>query len=70
MTNNKTSQAQLNATRRWEENNRKHARKKSYLRTARVYVRSYADDDDIDELLEIYKKENPNSKDGKYEKNN
>lgn len=62
---NKTPRSQLNATRRWEERNREHVRKENYLRTSRLFVRKYADDGDIDELLEIYRKENPNSKESK-----
>lgn len=65
MTRNKTPESQIRANRRWEENNRDHVRKKNYLRSARLFVRSYADDDDIEELLDIYRKENPNSKENK-----
>lgn len=61
MANYKTSKAQRKASRKWEERNREQARKQSYLRTARLYFRTYADDEDVAELLEIYKKENPNS---------
>ncbi|WP_099321068.1 hypothetical protein [Anaerococcus sp. Marseille-P3625] len=59
---NKTPKSQVQATRRWEEKNREHVRKQNYLRTARLYFRTYADDDDVGELLDIYKKENPNGK--------
>lgn len=65
MRKNKTPESQIRANRRWEENNRDHVRKKNYLRSARLFVRSYADDDDIEELLDIYRKENPNSKENK-----
>lgn len=67
MTKNKTPESQIRANRKWEENNRDHVRKKNYLRSARLFVRSYADDDDIEELLDIYRKENPNSKGSKKE---
>lgn len=65
MTTNKTPESQIRANRRWEENNRDHVRKKNYLRSARLFVRSYAEDDDIEELLDIYRKENPNSRENK-----
>lgn len=59
--NNLTSRAQLDATRRWEERNRLHTRKKNYQRTARLFARTYADKDDMDELNEIFSNENPNA---------
>ena len=62
MKENKTSDAQLKAIQRWREGNKKANRIQSYKSTARTFFRHYADDDDIQELLEIYKKENPNSK--------
>lgn len=58
---NKTSQAQIDATRRWEDRNREHARKKNYLRSARLFVRAYADQEDMDELNELFAVENPNA---------
>lgn len=58
--NNLTPRSQLEATRRREEKNRLHARKKSYQRTARLFVRTYADKDDMDELNKIFLNENPN----------
>lgn len=61
---NKTSQAQIEATRRREERNRLHARKKSYQRTARLFVRTYADIEDMKELNEIFNEENPNASEG------
>lgn len=62
MANYKTSKAQRKASRNWEERNREQARKLSYLRTARLYFRTYADNEDVAELLDIYKKENPNAR--------
>ena len=59
--NNLTPRSQLEATRRREEKNRLHARKKSYQRTARLFVRTYADKDDMDELNKIFSNENPNA---------
>ena len=62
MTNKKTSEAQRRANSKWRKNNKEQNRLLSYRSTARTFVRHYADDEDIEELLGIYKKENPNSK--------
>lgn len=62
MTEGKASEAQRRATKKWEKNNPERVK---YLRcrtTARTFVRHYADEEDLQELIEIYKKENPNSK--------
>lgn len=59
--NNLTSRPQIEATRRWEERNRLHVRKKNYQRSARLFVRTYADKEDMDELNEIFSNENPNA---------
>lgn len=59
--NNITPRSQLEATRRWEDRNRLHARKKSYQRTARLFARTYAEKEDMDELNEIFLNENPNA---------
>lgn len=66
--NNLTSRAQLDATRRWEDRNRLHTRKKNYQRTARLFARTYADKDDMDELNEIFSNENPNANEGENQK--
>ena len=58
--NNLTPRSQLEATRRWEEENRLHTRRKNYQRSARLFVRTYADKDDMDELNKIFLNENPN----------
>lgn len=62
MEENKTTSAQRKARSRWKKNNKGKNRLSSYRSTARTFVRHYADDEDIEELLGIYKKENPNSK--------
>ena len=62
MTSYKTSKAQRRATKKWEERN---PDRKRFLRNrsnARTFVRHYADKDDMNELNEIYKRENPNAK--------
>lgn len=59
--NNKTPQSQIDAVRRWEERNRLHVRKKNYQRSARLFARTYADKDDMDELNQIFSNENLNA---------
>lgn len=51
---NKTSQAQINASRNYEKRNKETTRINNYKRTARLFVKSYATDDDMKELLKIY----------------
>lgn len=51
---NKTSQAQIKASRNYEKRNKENTRINSYKRTARLFVKSYAADDDMKELLKIY----------------
>ena len=51
---NKTSQAQIKASRNYEKRNKETTRINNYRRTARLFVKSYATDDDIKELLKIY----------------
>ena len=52
---NKTSQAQIKATRNYEARNREQTRINSYKRTARLFVKTYASEEDIQELNKIYK---------------
>ena len=61
MSEKKTSKAQRQASRNWEAKNRDQVRKQSYLRTARMYVKNYADNEDMQDLLYLYGKYNPNS---------
>lgn len=46
----KTSDAQRKASRAWEEKNRAKARKDGYRRTARLFIRSHAQEEDLQEL--------------------
>ena len=62
MTERKTTEAQMKATQAWRERNRENHKYSSYRSTARTFVRHYADDGDIEDLLKIYKKENKNCK--------
>lgn len=68
MAKNKTLRSQLDATRRWEERNRYQSRKKSYQRTARLFARTYADKEDMDELNEIFLNENPSANEDENQK--
>ena len=51
----KVSEAQIRATRNYEKRNREQTRINSYKRTARLFVKTYATDEDIKELIKIYK---------------
>ncbi len=62
MTEGKASEAQRRATKKWEKNNPERVK---YLRNrtaARTFVRHYADDEDLQELIEIFENENENAK--------
>ena len=59
----KVSEAQKKASRSYEERNREQTRINSYRRTARLFVKSYATDEDMRELIKIY---NENKKDWFY----
>ena len=62
MTDSKVSEAQRRATKKWEENNPERKRYLRYRTTARTFVRHWAVDEDVAELLEVYKRENPNAR--------
>lgn len=49
-TANKTSDAQIKASRKWEEKNKEKARAQSYKRTARKFIKNHAQIEDLDEL--------------------
>lgn len=50
----KVSEAQKNASRKYEERNREKTRINNYRRTARLFVKSYATEEDMQELIKIY----------------
>lgn len=52
---NKVSEAQKRASRKYEELNREQTRINNYKRTARLFVKSYATEEDMQELIKIYK---------------
>ncbi len=58
--NKKTTEAQRRASRAYEERNPEKTKITRYRSTARTFVRHHAKQEDIDELIEIFKKENPN----------
>ena len=58
---NRTSQAQIKASRNYEKRNKEKTRINSYQRTARLFVKTYATDEDMKELLKIYE-ENKNKR--------
>lgn len=50
----KVSEAQKKASRKYEELNREQTRINNYRRTARLFVKSYAAEEDMQELIKIY----------------
>ena len=56
----KVSEAQKRASRKYEERNREQTRINSYRRTARLFVKSYATEDDMQELINIYNENKDN----------
>ena len=50
----RVSEAQKNASRKYEERNREKTRINNYRRTARLFVKSYANEEDMQELIKIY----------------
>lgn len=52
---NKTSNAQIRASRNYEDRNRERTRINSYKRTTRLFVKNYATNEDMQELNKIYK---------------
>lgn len=57
---NKTSDAQIRAVRNWEKNNADKVKYMRYKSGAKTFARYWADDEDMEEVFEVYKKENPN----------
>lgn len=62
MTKGKASEAQRRATKKWEEQNPKQKRYLRYRTNARTFVRHWADEEDLQELIEIFENENENAK--------
>lgn len=58
----KTSDAQIRASRRWEEENPEKKRYQRVRSNARTFARKYARSrEEVEELLVIYDEENPNA---------
>lgn len=60
MTDLKTTEAQVRASRSYEQRNPEKTKITRYRSTARTFVRHHAKEEDMKELLEIFKRENPN----------
>lgn len=57
---NKVSEAQKKASRKYEERNREKTRINNYRRTARLFVKSYATEEDMEDLMKIYSENKDN----------
>lgn len=57
---NKVSEAQKKASRKYEERNREKTRINNYRRTARLFVKSYATEEDMKDLIKIYSENKDN----------
>ena len=60
MTDNKTSDSQIKASRKWEEKNRRKATIGGYKRVARLYIRKHAEEEDLKELEKLIKERRKN----------
>ena len=58
MTEGKVSEAQRRAIKKWEEKNPERKRYLRYRTTARTFVRHWANDEDLKELIGIFENEN------------
>ena len=58
MTEGKVSEAQRRAIKRWGEKNPERKRYLTYRTTARTFVRHWANDEDLKELVGIFENEN------------
>ena len=56
----KVSEAQKKASRKYEELNREQTRINNYRRAARLFVKSYANEEDMQELIKIYSENKDN----------
>lgn len=51
---NKSTNSQIKASRNWEKKNRKKATVDSYRRTAKLYIKDYATEEDMKEFNKIF----------------
>ena len=56
----KVSDSQKRASRKYEERNREQTKINNYRRTARLFVKSYATEEDMQELIKIYNENKDN----------
>nr|DAS10887.1 MAG TPA: hypothetical protein [Caudoviricetes sp.] len=56
----KVSDAQKKASRKYEERNREKTRINNYRRTARLFVKLYATEEDMKDLIKIYSENKDN----------
>ena len=56
----KVSDSQKRASRKYEERNREKTKINNYRRTARLFVKSYATEEDMQELIKIYNENKDN----------
>ena len=62
MTKLKTTEAQRRASKAYKKRNPEQTKVNRYRSNARTFVRYHATQEDINELIDIFKKENPNGK--------
>lgn len=62
MTNYKTTEAQRRASKVYKQKNPEQTKINRYRSNAKTFVRHHATKEDIDDLIEIFERENPNGK--------
>lgn len=62
MTKLKTTEAQRRASKAYKKRNPEQTKINRYRSNAKTFVRHHATKNDIDDLIDIFKKENPNGK--------
>lgn len=62
MTKLKTTEAQRRASKAYKKRNPEQTKVNRYRSNARTFVRYHATKNDIDDLVDIFRKENPNGK--------
>lgn len=61
----KTTEAQRRASKNYKQRNPEQTKVNRYRSNARTFVRHHATKNDIYDLIDIFRKENPNSKESK-----
>lgn len=65
MRENKTSEAQIKAVKKWREKNRKKDKIDTYRRMARLYIRNHAEEENLQEVEEWVDERRKNLKENK-----